>query len=161
MKLASIGALFVPLLVLVFTAIAVTIHAGLQSMSTHGPQGFAEAAYAYLSQAQNNGSAMAGYGGFVQPVAGNVGAHGIGFADIAGGAVMTFGRFVPILMALALGGSLAPRRVAPAGLGTLRTDTPTFAVFLAGFIAIFAVLTFLTVLVIAPFAETLSSHLLG
>jgi potassium-transporting ATPase potassium-binding subunit len=160
-KLASIGALFVPFLVLAFTAIAVTISAGLQSMSTRGPQGFAEAAYAYLSQAQNNGSAMAGYSGFVQPVAGNIGAHGIVFADIAGGVVMTLGRFVPLLAALALGGSLAPRRIAPAGLGTLRTDTPTFAVFLAGFILIFAVLTFLTVLVIAPFADALTSHLLS
>jgi K+-transporting ATPase ATPase A chain len=160
-KLASIGALFVPLLVLISVAIAVTIHAGLQSMSTHGPQGFAEAAYAYLSQAQNNGSAMAGYSGFVQPAAGNVGAHGIAFADIAGGVVMTFGRFVPILAALAIGGSLAPRRIAPLGLGTLRTDTPSFAIFLAGFIAIFAVLTFLTVLVIAPFAEALTPHLLS
>jgi potassium-transporting ATPase potassium-binding subunit len=160
-KLASIGALFVPLLVLIFTAIAVVIPAGRQSMSRGGPQGFAEAAYAYLSQAQNNGSAFAGYTGFVQPVAGNVGSHGIAFADLAGGWVMILGRFVPILAILALAGSLAPRRVATAGLGTLRTDTPTFGLFLIAFVLIFAVLTFLTVLVIAPFAEALSSHLIG
>lgn len=51
-------------------------------MSAHGPQGFAEAAYGYLSQAQNNGSAFAGYAGFIQPAAGNVGSHGIPFADL-------------------------------------------------------------------------------
>ena len=65
------GALFVPLLVLVFTAVAVATPAGRRSMSTHGPQGLAESAYAYSSQGQNNGSAFAGYSGFVQPVAGN------------------------------------------------------------------------------------------
>jgi K+-transporting ATPase ATPase A chain len=74
---------------------------------------------------------------------------------------MMFGRFVPILAALALAGSLAPRRIAPLGLGTLRTDTPTFVIFLIAFVAIFAVLTFLTVLVLAPVAQALSSHLLG
>ncbi len=152
-KLASLGALFVPLLVLVFAGIAVATPVGRQSMTAHGPQGFAEAAYAYLSQAQNNGSAFAGYSGFIQPVAGNVGAHGIAFADLAGGWVMTFGRFVPILTVLALAGSLGPRRIAPPGLGTLRTDTPTFVIFLIGFVAVFAVLTFLTVLFIAPFAR--------
>jgi potassium-transporting ATPase potassium-binding subunit len=160
-KLASLGTLFVPLLVLVFAAIAIATPAGRQSMSTGGPQGFAESVYAYLSQAQNNGSAFAGYTGFIQPVAGNVGSHGIAFADLAGGWVMTLGRFVPILAVLALAGSLGPRRIAPAGLGTLRTDTPTFVVFLIGFVAIFAVLTFLTVLFLAPLAQALSSHMLS
>ena len=160
-KLATLGSLFVPLLVLVFAAIAVATAAGRQSMSTSGPQGFAEPVYAYLSQAQNNGSAFAGYSGFVQPVAGNAGSHGIAFADLAGGWVMTLGRLVPILAALALAGSLGPRRIAPPGLGTLRTDTPTFVIFLIGFVAIFAVLTFLTALVLAPFAQALSSHIFG
>jgi potassium-transporting ATPase potassium-binding subunit len=160
-KLATAGALFVPLLVLVFAAIAIASPAGRQSMSRGGPQGMAESVYAYLSQAQNNGSAFAAYSGFIQPAAGNAGAHGIAFADIAGGWVMMLGRFVPILAALALAGSLAPRRIAPLGLGTLRTDTPTFVIFLIAFVAIFAVLTFLTVLVLAPVAQALSSHLLG
>ena len=47
---------------------------------------------------------------------------------------MTLGRFVPILALLALAGSLGPRRVAPPGLGTLRTDTPTFVIYLIGFV---------------------------
>ena len=133
-KLATLGTLFVPLLVLVAAAIAVASPVGRQSITAHGPQGLAESVYAYLSQAQNNGSAMAGYTGFVQPAAGNLGAHGITFADLAGGVVMTLGRFVPILALLALAGSLGPRRVAPPGLGTLRTDTPTFVVYLIGFV---------------------------
>jgi K+-transporting ATPase ATPase A chain len=160
-KLASLGTLFVPLVLLMFAAIAIATPAGRQSMVAHGPQGMAETVYAYLSQAQNNGSAFAGYTGFIQPLAGNVGSHGITFADLVGGVIMTFGRFVPILAALALAGSLGPRRIAPFGLGTLRTDTPTFVIFLIAFVLIFAVLTFLSVLVLAPFAQALTSQLLG
>jgi K+-transporting ATPase ATPase A chain len=160
-KLASIGTLFVPLLILTVIAIAIAIPAGRQSMTAKGPQGFAETAYAYLSMAQNNGSAFAGYTGFIQPAIGNVGSHGIVFADLLGGWVMILGRFVPIIAVLALAGSLGPRRIAPPGLGTLRTDSPTFGVFLVAFIAIFAVLTFLTILVIAPLAQALGSPLVG
>jgi K+-transporting ATPase A subunit len=68
---------------------------------------------------------------------------------------------VPILAVLALAGSLAPRWIEPFGLGTPRTDTPTFVIYLVGVVAIFAVLTFLSVLVLAPFAQALSSHMLG
>ncbi len=157
-KLATIATLFVPLLTLVAAAIAVAMPSGRQSLFSHGPQGLAESAYAYLSQAQNNGSAMAGYTGFIQPVAGNVGAHGITFAGVAGGVVMTLGRFVPMLAVLALAGSLAPRRIAPPGLGTLRTDTPTFVIYLIGFVVIVAVLTFLCVLALA---QALSNRMLG
>lgn len=74
---------------------------------------------------------------------------------------MILGRFVPMLAVLALAGSLGSRRIAPAGLGTLLTDTPTFVIFLIGFVIIFAVLTFLTVLMIAPFAQALSSGVLS
>jgi K+-transporting ATPase A subunit len=57
-------------------------------------------------------------------------------------------------------GSLGPRRIAPSGLGRPGTDSPRFVILLIGFVAIFAVLTFLTVLVPAPFAQALNSHLL-
>ncbi|MGZ6660416.1 MAG: potassium-transporting ATPase subunit KdpA [Solirubrobacteraceae bacterium] len=160
-KLATIATVFVPLLVLGLAAVAVAAPVGRHSILAHGPQGLAESVYAYLSQAQNNGSAMAGYTGFVRPIAGNLGSHGIAFADLAGDVVMTLGRFVPILAMLALAGSLGPRRVAPPGLGTLRTDTPTFVIYLVGSVVIVAVLTFLTALVLAPFAQALSSRMLG
>jgi K+-transporting ATPase ATPase A chain len=158
-KLSMIGTLFVPALALGFAAFAVASHTGRQSIVAHGPQGFSETLYAYLSQANNNGSAFAGYTGFVQPKPENIGSHGITFADLAGGLVMTFGRFVPILALLALGGSLGGRRVAPAGLGTLRTDTPTFGVFLIGVVILFALLTFLTALLLGPVLQGLTSHL--
>ncbi len=158
-KLAALGTLFVPILVLVTTALANATAAGRQSLSRHGPQGFAESLYAYLSQANNNGSAFAGYAGFVQPAAGNVGSHGIAFADLAGGLVMTFGRFLPILAVLALAGALANRRTTPAGLGTLRTDTPTFVIFMIGFVIVFALLNFLAALCLGPLDQSLTQHL--
>jgi potassium-transporting ATPase potassium-binding subunit len=162
MKLAVLGALFVPTLVLVMTAFATAAQVGRASINTaiaRGPQAFSESLYAYLSQANNNGSAFAGYTGFVQPAAGNVGSHGIAFADLAGGLVMTFGRFVPILFVLALAGALAARRVSPPGLGTLRTDTPTFIAFIIAFVIIFALLNFLAALFIGPLDQSLTSHL--
>jgi potassium-transporting ATPase potassium-binding subunit len=159
MKLAALGTLFVPILALVVTAVAVASPVGRQSLFAHGPQGFSETLYAYLSQANNNGSALAGYTGFVQPVAGNVGAHGLAFPDLVGGVVMTFGRFVPILAVLALAGSLAQRRPAPAGPGTLRTDTPTFVIFIIGFVIVFALLNFLAALCLGPLDQSLTSHL--
>jgi K+-transporting ATPase ATPase A chain len=158
-KLAVLGALFVPILVLIITAVASSTQAGRQSLFAHGPGGFSETVYAYLSQANNNGSAFAGYAGFVQPAAGNAGSHGIAFADITGGVVMTFGRFVPILFVLALGGALAAGRVTPAGLGTLRTDTPTFIIFIIGFVIIYSLLNFLAALSIGPLDQSLTNHL--
>lgn len=74
---------------------------------------------------------------------------------------MTLGRFLPTLTVLALAGSLGPRRIAPPGLGTLRTDTPTFVLYLIAFVIVVAVLTFLSLLVLAPFGQALTSRMLG
>src|SRR5580692_184870 len=123
-KLVAIGILITPLAALFCTAWATASSAGRASIDTAvtgaGPQGFSETFYAYLSQANNNGSALAGYTGYVQPNAGNLGAHGIKFADILGGFDMLVARYAPILFALAVAGSLAGKRVSPAGLGTMR-----------------------------------------
>ena len=56
-------------------------------------------------------------------------------------------------------GALAARRTTPAGLGTLRTDTPTFVVFLVAFVIIFALLNFLAALFLGPLAQSLTQHL--
>ena len=124
-----------------------------------GPQGFSETFYAYLSQANNNGSAFAGYTGFIQPNAGNLGSHGITFADLLGGFTMLFARYAPILFALAVAGSLAGKRVSPAGLGTMRTDNPTFVVLLIGVIILVGALTFFPALLLGPIVQGLTGHL--
>jgi potassium-transporting ATPase potassium-binding subunit len=159
-KLVTIGALFTALIVLVFTALALSTKYGGPSIYASGPQGFSETFYAYLSQANNNGSAFAGYTGYVQPNApGNVGAHGITFADVMGGMAMLLGRYVPILAVLAVGGGLARKRVVPSGLGTLRTDTPTFGVLLVGVVVLIGALTFLPAFLLGPIVQSLTTQL--
>jgi K+-transporting ATPase ATPase A chain len=159
-KLVTIGALFTALIVLVFTALAVGTKYGGPSIYASGPQGFSESFYAYLSQANNNGSAWAGYTGFLQPNApGNVGAHGVTFADIMGGLAMMFGRYVPILAVLAVAGGLARKKVTPAGLGTMRTDTPTFGFLIVGVIVLVGALTFLPALLLGPVVQSLTTSL--
>jgi K+-transporting ATPase ATPase A chain len=161
-KLVSLGILITPLAALFCTALATASSAGRASIDTaiaHGPQGFSETFYAYLSQANNNGSAFPGYTGFIQPAAGNVGSHGVTFADLLGGFDMLFARYVPILFALAVAGSLAGKRVSPAGLGTMRTDNPTFVVLLIGVIVLVGALTFFPALLLGPIVQGLTGHL--
>jgi len=159
-KLVSIGALFTALIVLVFTALALGTKYGGPSIYAEGPHGFSESFYAYLSQANNNGSAFAGYTGYLQPNApGNVGALSVTFSNLMGGLAMLLGRYVPILAVLAVAGSLARKKVAPVGLGTMRTDTPTFAFLLAGVIVLIGALTFLPAFLLGPTSESLTTHL--
>ena len=159
-KLVSIGALWTALIVLVFTALAVGTKYGAPSIYASGPQGFSESFYAYLSQANNNGSAWAGYTGFLQPNApGNVGAHGVSFADIMGGFSLYLGRYVPILAVLAVGGAMARKKVSPAGLGTMRTDTPTFGFLLVGVVVLIGALTFLPAFLLGPIVQSLTTTL--
>jgi K+-transporting ATPase ATPase A chain len=168
-KLAGLGILITPLAALFCTALATASKSGRASISEvassagklgiHTPQAFSETFYAYLSQANNNGSAFAGYTGFIQPNAGNLGSHGISFADVLGGLDMVFARYLPILFALAVAGALAGKRVTPAGLGTMRTDNGTFVVLLIGVIILVGALTFFPALLLGPIVEGLTGHL--
>lgn len=161
-KLAGLGILITPLAALFCTAMATATSAGRASISEgagNGPQGFSESFYAYLSQANNNGSAFAGYTGYIQPNAGNLGAHGITFANLLGGFDMLFARYVPILFVLAVAGALAGKKVSPAGLGTMRTDNPTFAVLLIGVVVLVGALTFFPALLLGPLVQGLTGHL--
>ncbi|HXE45164.1 MAG TPA: potassium-transporting ATPase subunit KdpA [Conexibacter sp.] len=157
-KLTSIGVLFTPIAALIATALATGTRYGAPSVYAEGPQGFSESIYAYLSQANNNGSAWAGYTGYYQPNPGNVGAHGITFADVLGGLTMMAARYVPILIVLAVAGSLVRKTVHPAGLGTLRTDNPTFVVLLVGVIVLVGALTFFPALLLGPVAQGLTAQ---
>lgn len=160
-KLAGLSILITPLVALFATALATATKAGRASISGlgSGPQGFSETFYAYLSQSNNNGSAFAGYTGFIQPNAGNLGARGVTFADVLGGLVMIFARFGPILFALAVAGALAGKRVTPAGLGTMRTDNPTFVLLLIGVIILVGALTFFPALLLGPVVQGLTGQL--
>ena len=90
-------------------------------MFNSGAHGFTEALYAYTSQTNNNGSAFAGYGA-------------LPFSENLGAVALYLGRFVPLLAALAVGGTLAAKKTHPESAGTFRTDGPTFALLLVAII---------------------------
>ncbi len=160
-KLVSLGVLYTPFAALLGAGLASATELGKRSLYAGvNPQGFSETLYAYLSQANNNGSAFAGYTGFIQPNApGNVGSFGITFADLLGGSVMLTARFIPILLVLAVAGSLAKKKISPAGLGTMRTDNPTFVILLIGVIILVGALTFFPALLLGPIVQSLTTRL--
>jgi K+-transporting ATPase ATPase A chain len=158
-KLVVLGLLFTPLAILVTTSLATSLKYGGPSIFASGPQGFSESLYAYMSQANNNGSAFAGYTGYYQPKPGNLGAHGITFADLLGGMSMMLARFAPIVFSLAVAGVLLKKRVAPAGLGTMRTDTPTFGGLLIGVVVLIGALTFFPAILLGPAVQGLTDRL--
>jgi K+-transporting ATPase ATPase A chain len=141
-KYAALGALFVPTMVLTMAAVAITTKAGLASIYNPGVHGFTETLYAYDSQSNNNGSAFAGYGL-------------TNFAAEFGTVALYLGRFVPLLAALALAGSLGKKKIVPASAGTFRTDGATFVVLLVGVIALTAGLMILPALTLGPIVEGL------
>jgi K+-transporting ATPase ATPase A chain len=144
-RLVSLAVLATPLIALAGAGAALATTYGAPSIHASGPQGFSETLYAYLSQANNNGSAFAGY-------------TGVTFADVVGGLAMLAGRFVPIVLVLAVAGSLAGKRVAPAGLGTLRTDTATFGGLLVGVVVLVGALTFFPALLLGPVVQGLTGR---
>src|SRR5262249_38017041 len=155
------GVLFTPLIVLLSAGLASATDLGKRSIYAGiNPSGFSENLYAYLSQANNNGSAFAGYTGFVQPNApGNVEAYGITFANLLGGAVMVTARFAPIIFVLAVAGAMAGKKVSPAGLGTMRTDNPTFVFLLLGVVILVGALTFFPAILLGPVSNGLSARM--
>jgi K+-transporting ATPase ATPase A chain len=143
-KLAGLGALVMPIIVLVFTAIAVSVHAGRAGPLNAGPHGFSEILYGLTSQGNNNGSAFGGLTGNTP------------FYNIIGGIDMLIGRFGIMIPALALGGSLAAKNVVPESLGTFRTDNGMFVGLTIGVIIIIGGLTFFPALALGPIVEQLS-----
>ena len=72
---------------------------------------------------------------------------------------MLFGRFVPMIVALAVAGRLAGKRVTPLGPGTMRTDTPTFVVLIIATVLLVALLTFVPALFLGPIVQGLTDQL--
>ncbi|MBO0691810.1 MAG: potassium-transporting ATPase subunit KdpA [Acidimicrobiaceae bacterium] len=143
-KLAGFAALVMPIVVLVITGIAVSIHAGRAGPLNSGPHGFTEILYAFTSQGNNNGSAFAG-------LTGNT-----AFYNIMGGVAMLLGRFAIMIPALALAGTLAAKQIVPASLGTFRTDNGMFIGLTIGVIIIIGGLTFFPAMSLGPIVEQLS-----
>ncbi|MEV5041258.1 potassium-transporting ATPase subunit KdpA [Microbacterium sp. LMI1x-1-1.1] len=147
-KLASIYILVTPILVLVGTALSFAIPAVRDDVTTTsiwnpGIHGFSEVLYAFTSAANNNGSAFAG-------ITANT-----PWLNTALAVAMLLGRFVPIVLVLALAGSFAAQDRIPATAGTLPTHRPLFVGLLVGVILIVTALTYFPVLALGPLAEGL------
>ncbi|GAA3573669.1 potassium-transporting ATPase subunit KdpA [Nonomuraea rosea] len=143
-KLASLYFLVTPMLVLVGTAVAMGSPERRASMLNAGPHGLSEILYAFTSASNNNGSAFAGL------------TVNTPWYDVALGLCMAFGRFLPIILVLALAGSLARQSPVPEGAGTLPTHRPQFVGMVVGVTVILVALTFLPALALGPIAEGLS-----
>ncbi|WP_431920206.1 potassium-transporting ATPase subunit KdpA [Nonomuraea jabiensis] len=143
-KLASLYFLVTPVLVLVGTAFAMGSAQQRASMLNSGPHGLSEVLYAFTSASNNNGSAFAGL------------TVNTPWYDVALGLCMAFGRFLPIILVLALAGSLAAQAPVPESAGTLPTHRPQFVGLVVGVTIILVALTFLPALALGPIAEGLS-----
>jgi K+-transporting ATPase ATPase A chain len=147
-KLASIYILVTPILVLGGTALSFAIPAVREDVTTTsiwnpGIHGFSEVLYAFTSAANNNGSAFAGL------------TANTPWLNTALGVAMLLGRFLPIVLVLALAGSFAAQDRIPATAGTLPTHKPLFVGLLVGVIVIVTALTYFPVLALGPLAEGL------
>jgi K+-transporting ATPase ATPase A chain len=140
-KLAASYFLVTPLIVLTGTAVAMALPDQRASMLNTGPHGLSEVLYAFTSAANNNGSAFAGIS--VNTV----------WYNTALGLAMVLGRFLPIILVLALAGSLARQGSTPESVGTLPTHRPQFVGMVVGVTVILVALTFLPVLALGPLAE--------
>jgi potassium-transporting ATPase potassium-binding subunit len=140
-KLAASYFLVTPLIVLLGTAITMALPGPRASMLNTGPHGLSEVLYAFTSAANNNGSAFAGL------------SSNTVWYNTALGLAMVIGRFLPMVLMLALAGSLARQRMTPQSAGTLPTHRPQFVGLVVGVTVILVALTFLPSLALGPLAE--------
>jgi K+-transporting ATPase ATPase A chain len=143
-KMAMLAVLCLPLAMLGFTAITVVLPFGVSSIWNPGPHGFSEVLYAYTSAAANNGSAFGGLSGNTP------------WYNITLGIGMLMGRFLVIIPALALAGSLVAKKTVPASAGTLPTHGMLFIGLLLGVILVVGGLTFIPALALGPIVEHLA-----
>ncbi len=144
MKLIAITILIHPFIILMPTAISLISHQGLSAITNPGFHGLSQVLYEFTSSAANNGS---GFEGLVDNTP---------FWNILTAIVMFAGRYLSIILLLAVSGSLAAKRPVPAGIGTFRTDKAIFAFILVAVVLIVGALTFFPALALGPIAEQLT-----
>jgi len=143
MKLAALYILVTPTLVLALAGVTVLLPDAVANAPANGPHQFSEVLYAFTSGANNNGSAFGG-----------ITSSGPLLSTLLGLA-MLLGRFLPIVLVLALAGSLARQGKIPVSAGTLPTHGPLFAVLLLGVTVILTALSYFPALALGPLAEGL------
>ncbi|HEY6576002.1 MAG TPA: potassium-transporting ATPase subunit KdpA [Mycobacterium sp.] len=143
MKLIGLYVVVLPAAVLVGCAIAMALPGQVASMLNTGPHGLSEVLYAFTSSAANNGSAFGGFSGNTT------------WYNVALALAMVAGRFVPIIVVLALAGTFAAQRQGVVTAGTLRTHRPTFIVLIVSVTVIMVGLEYLPALFLGPLADAL------
>lgn len=143
-KMAMLAILILPLMYLGWTAIAVVYPTAVASIANPGPHGFSEMLYAFVSQTANNGSAFGGLTGNIL------------FYNITGGIAMLVGRFIMIVPAMAVAGSLAAKKSIPESAGTFPTTSGLFIGLVVGVIVIIGGLTFFPALALGPLVDHIS-----
>jgi len=143
-KMAMLAILVLPLMYLGWTAAALVMPSAVASMGNAGPHGFSEVLYAYVSQTANNGSAFGGLMGNTL------------WYNTTGGIAMLVGRFLMIVPAMAIAGSLANKKIVPASSGTFPTTGGLFVGLVIGVILIVGGLTFFPALALGPIVEHLA-----
>ena len=144
MKLTALCIIIHPFLILAFSALAVSTEGGLAGITNPGFHGLSQVLYEYASSAANNGSGFEGL------------ADNTCFWNINAGLAMFFGRYLSIVIQLAIAGSLMRKQFVNDSIGTLRTDSATFTIGLVCVVYIFAALTFFPALALGPIAEHLT-----
>ena len=142
-KLIALAILVHPFIILFPTAVSLATKTGLSSITNTGFHGLTETIYQFTSSAANNGSAFGGFNGNTL------------FANVATGFVMLLGRYLSIIILLAVAGSLASKQAVPETMATFRTDNSIFVVLLISVVIIIGALTFLPALALGPIAEHL------
>ncbi|CAN2535878.1 Potassium-transporting+ATPase+potassium-binding+subunit [Methylocapsa aurea] len=143
MKLAMLAVLIYPLCVLGFSGASVLLQSALASLNNAGPHGLSEILYAFASTTDNNGSAFAGLSGNTP------------WYNTTLGLAMTLGRFAYVIPVLAMAGSFAAKKKAPASSGTFPTHGPLFVGLLIGVIVILYLLQYFPALALGPVVEHL------
>ncbi len=143
-KMAMLAILILPLSMLGFTAIATVAKDGLAGISNNGPHGFTEVLYAYVSSTGNNGSAFAGLTANTM------------FYNTTLAFAMLIGRFLMVIPALAIAGSLARKKTLPLSAGTFPTNGPQFVLLVIGVILIVGGLTYFPAVSLGPVVEHLA-----
>jgi K+-transporting ATPase ATPase A chain len=147
MKMTILAILAPSIVIKLFSAIAISVPAGLAGLTNSGPHGLSEVLYAFSSAAGNNGSAFGG-----------LSANTV-FYNLMIGMGMLIGRFGIIVPVMAIAGNMARKKITPVSSGTFRTDNWLFVLLLMGIILIVGGLTFFPPLALGPIVEHLLMNL--
>ncbi|GED64702.1 potassium-transporting ATPase subunit KdpA [Lysinibacillus fusiformis] len=146
MKLIALCILIHPAIILLFSALAVATPSGIAGITNPGAHGLSQVLYEFASASANNGSGFEGL------------ADNSTFWNVTTGLAMFFGRYVTIIMQLAIASLLANKVRHNDSLGTLKTDTTTFTFLLVAIVLMIGALTFLPALALGPITEHLQLY---